>query len=88
MIALLAEGEGFAGALGGSVLLVIAFTLAAWAIPVCVAAWREHPNTLPIAVVTFFLSWTCIGWVVALAWSLSAITRPASPRPTAGDRAG
>lgn len=41
-------------------------------IPCFVAAYRNHPNGAPIAVVNLFLGWTLIGWVVALAWSVKA----------------
>lgn len=40
-------------------------------LPVIVAGSRNHHNTGPIFVVTLFLGWTLIGWVVALAWSFT-----------------
>jgi uncharacterized membrane protein len=40
-------------------------------LPVFVAASRKHKNTSPIAVITLFLGWTGLMWVIALAWALS-----------------
>ena len=34
---------------------------------------RGHHNAGPILVLNFFLGWTFIGWVAALAWSMCAI---------------
>lgn len=39
--------------------------------PIFIAAFRRHNNLAPIVIVNFFLGWLFIGWVVALAWSLS-----------------
>ena len=44
-------------------------------LPCLVAGWRNHPQAGPTLVVNLFLGWTGIGWVVALAWSLSSISR-------------
>jgi hypothetical protein len=67
--------------------LVVLLALAAVAValyfrPCLIAGWRDHPQSGPILVVNFFLGWTGIGWVVALAWSLSSISRrqPSSAR--------
>jgi hypothetical protein len=40
-----------------------------------IAVSRSHPNAAPIAIVTLFLGWTLVGYVIALAWSFSAIDR-------------
>ena len=34
---------------------------------------RKSPDTLPIAMLNFFLGWTLIGWVVALVWSVRSV---------------
>jgi O-antigen/teichoic acid export membrane protein len=47
-------------------------SLIAYFIPIMVALFRKHPNMAPILVVNIFLGWTLIGWVVALAWALTA----------------
>lgn len=38
-------------------------------LPTIVAACRNRRNGVSIAVVNLFLGWTCIGWVVAMAWA-------------------
>lgn len=53
------------------------FALAAFVyfIPTIVAFKRGHHNRWPIAVLNFFLGSTCIGWVVALIWSLTVVEK-------------
>ncbi|WP_040267853.1 superinfection immunity protein [Pseudomonas rhodesiae] len=41
---------------------------------------RKHPNTDSIFLLNLFLGWTLIGWVAALVWSASAITKPAEAK--------
>lgn len=41
-------------------------------LPTEIAMSRGHPNLAPILVTNFFFGLTCYGWVVALAWSLTA----------------
>ena len=50
--------------------------LLAYFTPSAVAIFRGHANLAPILVVNIFAGWTCIGWVVALAWSVSHQSRP------------
>ncbi|MBN2024038.1 MAG: superinfection immunity protein [Pirellulales bacterium] len=60
----------------GSFLLGLAFwgtLVAIYLLPTIVAAARNHPNKGPILVINLFLGWCLIGWVVSLAWSVSAI---------------
>lgn len=45
--------------------------LALYFLPSIIAASRKKKNTGAIFVVNFFLGWTLIGWVVALAWSVT-----------------
>lgn len=45
--------------------------IAAYFIPVIIAAMRGHRSAGSIAVITLFLGWTVLGWVVALAWAFS-----------------
>jgi hypothetical protein len=52
------------------VLAVISFLFQL--LPVFIAAMRGHPNTLAIAALSILLGWTCIGWIIALIWSLTA----------------
>lgn len=53
--------------------LIILFLL--YLLPAMIAAGRNHPNGFPIIIVTLFLGWTGLGWVIALAWSLSNIPK-------------
>lgn len=55
--------------------VTVAAGLAAYLAPLGIALLRGHPNTAPVAVVNLFLGWTLVGWVVALAWALSATER-------------
>lgn len=52
------------------VLAIVAFV---YFIPTIVAFKRGHHNRWPIAVLNFFLGGTCIGWVIALVWSLTVV---------------
>jgi hypothetical protein len=54
-----------------SVWLVV--LLVGYLAPILIASHREHPQLGPISVVNIFLGWTVLGWVIALAWSCSAI---------------
>lgn len=38
-------------------------------LPWIIASIRKHNNTGPIALVTFLLGWTGIGWIAALVWA-------------------
>ena len=40
-------------------------------IPSIVAHYKEHTKESSIMVVNLFLGWTFLGWVIALAWSVS-----------------
>jgi hypothetical protein len=51
---------------GGAIAIIIIGTLL-YFVPLIVAALRRVRNLGSVAVVNFFLGWTLIGWVVALA---------------------
>ncbi len=44
-------------------------------LPGLIASRRKHPQLNSIVAVNIFLGWTLVGWVVALAMSLSAIKK-------------
>ncbi len=48
-------------------------------LPSIVAVQRRHSNQAPIFIVNLLTGWTLIGWVIALAWSLSAQKTPPGP---------
>jgi len=50
--------------------------LAAYFIPAIIAILRRHQQVGPIVVVNLLLGWTFIGWIVALAWCFSNVTKP------------
>jgi hypothetical protein len=62
----------------GNIMLLILF--AGYMLPWFVALGRSHPNVAPIFIVNLFFGWTFIGWVVALAWSASAVSKPQPAR--------
>lgn len=51
-------------------LSIVAFV---YFIPSIIAFYRGHHNRWPIFVLNFFLGGTCIGWIVALIWSLTVV---------------
>jgi hypothetical protein len=53
-------------------LLVIAM----YFIPTIVASYQKSPQFSSVFVVNFFLGWTIVGWVVALAWALKKEPKP------------
>ena len=55
-------------------LIIIVFII--YFIPSIIAIYfREHPSQTAIFVVNLFLGWSLLGWVVALAWSLTNPTK-------------
>lgn len=45
-------------------------------IPSCIALARGHQSTAAILVTNILFGWSGIGWVVALIWSLTGVTKP------------
>lgn len=65
-------------------LLIVALLvagLALYLLPSGFAVLRNHRQTAPILIVNFFLGWTLIGWIIALAWSFSASPSHAANSP-------
>jgi len=46
--------------------------IALYLLPTIIAAKRQHRQTGPIAIINLLLGFTLLGWVAALAWSVSA----------------
>lgn len=67
----------FDGTVGSSVVpVVILLSIPVlYFLPYIIARRRRHPNAEPIGVITLFFGWSLVGWVVALAWSVSSIER-------------
>ncbi len=55
-------------------LILVLIVLAAYFAPTIIASTRQHPQHGSIFVINFLLGWTFIGWVVALAMSVSHIS--------------
>ena len=49
--------------------------IAIYLTPSFVSAIRKHPNANPICVLNILLGWTFIGWVIAMVWSLTVISK-------------
>ena len=65
------------GALVGLILVVT--MIAAHLLPLIVAGLRKVPNVGSVAVINFFLGWTFIGWVVAMAMACRSADRSVDP---------
>lgn len=61
------------GELGNVFGAIVLFVL--YFVPGLIASHRKHPQINSIVAVNIFLGWTLVGWVVALAMSLSAIKK-------------
>lgn len=63
---------------GTPIVLTIAVLagVALYFVPTMVAVARKHHQLMPIVAINLFLGWLVIGWVVALAMSLSARREP------------
>jgi hypothetical protein len=52
---------------GGAAVFLVIIGIGAYFLPTIVAVARKVTNQGSVAVINFFLGWTLIGWVVALA---------------------
>lgn len=48
--------------------------------PTLIAAFRKHHNTGSILVINLLLSWTVIGWIIALAMACGYVKNRGSSR--------
>lgn len=56
--------------------------IAAQSIPIGIAFSRGHHNAWAITATSLLLGCTCIGWIVAVVWSITAVRRhPQGPVP-------
>lgn len=60
------------------VLCLVAFL---YFLPALVANHRRHHNQAAIFTLNLFLGWTFVGWVVALVWASTAVTKKLARRP-------
>jgi hypothetical protein len=54
--------------LGGWTLLLL---VVLYFVPLSLAVWRGHPRAMAIMGINIAFGWTVVGWVAALAWSLT-----------------
>ena len=78
VVAFLLLTAAFSGGIGDFVqtlggLFGVALMAASYFLPLIIAWWRRHHNTLAIFVLNFFLGWTIVGWVAALVWAVTAV---------------
>ncbi len=60
--------------------LLILVIFAVYMLPAIVAYRRNHRQAMAITVLSFFLGWSLIGWVVALVWACTTdVSGPAPP---------
>ena len=64
-------GATIAGVGLGVILVTGLISLFLQLVPVAIAFVRGHPNRWAIAALSILLGWTCIGWIVAVIWSLT-----------------
>jgi len=62
----------------GLVITLIVF--ATYFLPLIVAVRRWHRDTTAIGMLTLFLGWTIIGWVIALTWACNDNIKTATER--------
>ena len=61
-------------------LILCVIGLAIYFLPTGIAMLRNHPNFMPIFFINLLLGWICLGWIVALVWSVTAIDKDRSYR--------
>ena len=49
------------------------FVVGFYFLPAIIAKGRNHHNTIAIFATNILLGWTCLGWIIALIWSLTAV---------------
>jgi hypothetical protein len=58
--------------------LVLGTMLGIYIAPSVIAAVRDHHRLLWIALLNVATGWTLVGWIAALAWSVTVIRQPAA----------
>jgi Superinfection immunity protein len=74
-------GAGVLGVGGVALIIVLAVVVIAslvlYFLPVAVALFRHHPDTLAITGVCVLFVWTFLGWGLAMIWALKTTPRQA-----------
>jgi hypothetical protein len=66
------SAEGLRRVAIGTLFSIVGLSL--YLVPTAVAFFRGHPNSGAIAALNVLLGWTLLGYVLALVWSLAAIS--------------
>ncbi len=59
------------GSLQGSLLGLLLVNIPIYMLPTIIAGYRDHPNTMAVALLNGLLGWTVLGWLAALAWGFA-----------------
>lgn len=68
-------GRGEESKLNDHGVLVFLIAVGLYFTPAIIAAVRSHQSENAIGLLNFFLGWTVLGWLVALIWASSSITK-------------
>ncbi len=62
---------------------VVAFAVIAalYVLPMVIAIYRDHHQTLVIVWINLLIGWTGLGWLIAFFWALTAVQRPITAEP-------
>ncbi len=60
--------------------VTIAVIAALYVLPMVIAIYRNHHQTLVIVWINLLLGWSGIGWLFAFFWSLTAVRRTEEPQ--------
>ena len=86
--------SGFLLALLGTSALALVVLI--WLLPGLIASRRKHPKRIAIWLITVFLGFSAVGWVIALTWAIFGpleevapeAAKPHLPLPTATIKKG
>lgn len=64
-------------------MILLAISLLLWPLPIVIAVIRKHRNTAAISLLTLFLGWTFVFWIIALIWAYTDGVKSGAQRLTA-----
>lgn len=56
-------------------IILIVFGIGVYLLPIFIAIRRKHSNLAPIVLLTIFLGWIGIGWIIAIIWAFTDNTK-------------
>ncbi|MCP5013503.1 MAG: superinfection immunity protein [Aestuariibacter sp.] len=63
--------------------VTIAVIAALYVLPMVIAIYRDHHQTLVIVWINLLLGWSGLGWLLAFFWALTAVRRTDEPKTQA-----